>query len=628
VHVPLSESSQAKYIGKTIETDVIVSGKADAPQAIPSWIKLSCSSSEFCDNCPCRNDGQADYHVKADEPESLEWLYCRSYASRIKEELSLGARCRLNAEVLEYQNLEQVTLIPSLSNSKHADEGGYTTRRAYYIGHGIESNCNYRVRAIPTLHPRTKESVLLIDKASGTHDSLDGFSLSGDEFTKLKSVFTDEPLQTIKEVCEVLSRNHTHVKGRWEVHAAIDLVFHSIRDFVFADVQLPKGSIELLLFGDTRCGKGQVAEGLVSFYDLGQVVSGENASFMGLCGGAQKAGDNFQLSWGAIPINHGRLVIIDEFSGLKEDVIGRLSRVRSEGVAEINKGGINTRTRANTRLVWIANPRNGREVGSFSTGVAAIMDLIGTNEDVARFDLALVVQKGEVDVEEINRIDHEKYESKYTRELLRTVVLWAWSRKPEQIVFTQKCTEYTLGAAIELSQQFSATIPLIQGENVRFKIAKLAAAIAARCFSTEDGVSLVVKEKHAQLAVKLMHRFYSKPSMGYKQFSDIEIGTKVLTNQKDLDEFFKTWPDHMRSQLVDGLLSSDRFGVRELQDWCNVDGNIAKKFVGTFVRCNAVKQLANGNGLYVKKQAFITYLKEQKKNGQAKDSTKTNPRKS
>lgn len=609
--IPLSETSRAEYIGKTIKTSVIISGKADAPQAIPSRLKLSCATSEYCDACPCRNTGEADYFVRADEPESLEWLLTKDFVAQVKHELHLGKSCKLKAEIVEWQNIEQVTLIPSLSISKQSDEGGYSVRRGYYIGHGIESNNNYDITAVPTIHPRTKESVLLIDKAVGTYDSVAQFRLDDVDIQRLRKLFCDPPKKILKDVAAMLAANVTHIYGRPDVHIAVDLVFHSAADFTFGDTRLPKGSMELLIFGDTRCGKGQIAEGLTRFYDLGQVVSGENASFMGLCGGAQKAGDSFQLSWGVIPINHGRLVVVDEFSGLAEDVLGRLSRVRSEGIAEINKGGINTRTRANARLIWIANPLKGREVASYSNGVTAIMDLIGTNEDVARFDLALVVQKGEVDISEINALNHKTIESKYTKEDLRKVVLWAWSRRPEHVVFTRQATEFILRASNELAELYSATIPLVQGENARFKIAKMAAAIAARCFATEDGVFLKVTEEHASLAVAIMRKFYSKPSMGYRQFSAIELGTKTLVEVHLLDDFFKTWDEITKRQLVDGLLTTDRFGVREIQDWCDTDAMVAKKFAGLFVRCQATKQLAQG--LYVKKPAFIKYLKKIKR---------------
>ena len=610
--IPLSETSRAEFIGKSVKTSLIVSGKADAPQAIPQRLKLTCRTDEYCANCPCKITGEADYFVEANDPNSLEWLYIRDYASQVKRETNLAKSCKMSADVIEWQNLEQVICIPSLSISKSADDGNYSTRRGYFIGHGIESNANYEVTCVPTVHPKTKESVLLIENAVGTYDSIDSFQLTDNDIKRLKEIFCDDPKQTLNDVASMLANNHTKIYGRNDVHIAVDLAFHSPRDFTFADTVLPKGSIELLLFGDTRCGKGQIAEGLVRYYDLGAVVSGENASFMGLCGGAQKAGDSFTLSWGAIPINNGRLVVIDEFSGLSEDVLGRLSRVRSEGIAEINKGGINSRTRANARMVWVANPNKGREVASYANGVTAIMELVKTNEDVARFDLAVVVQKGEVDVATINQASHAKLESKYTQQDLRKVVLWVWSRKAEQVIFTSQAVSYILKAANRLAGMYSPIIPLIQGENARFKIAKIAAAIAGRCFSTPDGSLLKVEEIHAKLAVQIINHFYSKPSMGYRQFSEVEIDTGQLSEVDSLKQFFLQFHDKTTIKLIiDGLMSAAKFGVREMQDWCDVDATIAKKFIGLFVRCQAARQLSQG--LYIKKPAFIYFLKSLKK---------------
>lgn len=608
--IPLAQTSQAEFIGKKVKTKVLINGIAQSPQAIPHHIEHWCTSGG-CDQCPTKDGMVGEYFVAPDDPSVVDWLYAKSYANQIKREMGLGKNCPMQCTVKEWQTLEGVTMIPSLSVNNSDYKDSYVVRQGYVLGHGTESNQNYEVEAMPVIHPRTRESLLVVDRLKSSYDSISGFNLANSELEELQELFSDDPKTIIRDICRLHAFNHTHIYKRFDLHAAVDLAFHSPRDFSFAGVRLPKGSIELLLFGDTRCGKGQVAEGLVRFYDLGEVVSGENASLMGLAGGASKVGDQFRLTWGSIPLNHGRLVVVDEFSGLNSDVLGKLSRIRSEGIAELNKGGINSSTRANARLIWVANPKKGRALAEHSSGVSAIMDLVGADEDVARFDLAVVVQKGEVDVEEINQNVQQEVVSKYGREQLRKVVLWCWSRKPEHVVFTRRATRAILRGATDLAARYSSTIPLIQGENARFKIAKVAAAVAGRVFSTPDGVLLKVTEAHCRIAIELIRKFYDKPSMGYRTFSEIEGGTSNLTNREELDEFFRQFPKVDRGLLVDGLLSLDVFGVREVQDWCTVDGNIAKKFTGLFVRCQAVKQVRGGN--YVKKPSFIKYLKRLKK---------------
>lgn len=608
--IPLAETSRAEHINKRIRTEVLINGIHHSPQAIPHHMRFACTG-EACEKCPCRNGEAEDYFVAPDDPQLLEWLYARDHGRQIRKEMGLPSRCQMHVTVKEWMTVEGVTMIPSLSNRKSTDESGYVVRQGFVLGHGTETNQNYSIEAMPVVHPRTKESTLIVDKMSNTYDSISGFELTDDEITKLKELFCDDPKKIIKDICQAFSYNVTHIYRRFDIHAAVDLTFHSPRDFSFGGVPLPKGSIELLLFGDTRCGKGQVAEGLVRFYDLGEVVSGENASLMGLAGGASKVGDSFRLTWGAIPLNHGRLVVIDEFSGLNADVLGKLSRIRSEGIAELNKGGINASTNSNTRLIWVANPAKGKAMAEHGSGVSAILELVGAGEDIARFDIAVTVQKGEVDVLEINQRIHDTIPTKYDREWLRKVVLWVWSRKSDHVVFTGAATETVLAGAIELSQRYSATIPLIQGENARFKIAKLSAAVAGRCFSTPDGQLLMVKERHAELAIELFKHFYDKPSMGYRTFSEIEGGTAKLINTDELADFWRMFNKADKRLLVDGLLSLDTFGVREIQDWCSVEAGIAKRFAGTFVRCQAVRQVRGGN--YVKKPAFTDYLKRLRK---------------
>ena len=484
--VPLERTSEAKFIGKALNTDVLVNGKHKAPFTIPRHVEFSCSTIDKCPNCPASGPtGSAEHFIHSDDPNLLLWLK-GDPAKLIKQEYGLKSSCPVRATVTEYQNVEQVSLIPALSTSRSDDAGRYCERVGFYLGHGIEANQQYRITATPSVLPRTNESCLVVSKTSSTYDSIDNYHMPDDEVLRLRGLFNKKPAAVLRDVATMMAHNVTKIYDREDLHIAVDLTFHGPSSFSFAGVPLPKGSIELLLFGDTRCGKGQVAEGISRFYDLGKVVSGESASFMGILGGAKKVGGDFQLVWGAIPINNRRLVIVDEFSGLSNQELGRLSRIRSEGIAELNKAGISAHTEANARLIWIANPKKGRPVSDFASGAQGIMDLIGAAEDVARFDLAVVVQKDEVDAALINR-QHRQIQSDYTQADLRKVLLWLWSRKSEHIIFTREATDYILRVSNTLAGRYTSSIPLVQGENIRFKVAKLAAAVAGRCFSTSDG---------------------------------------------------------------------------------------------------------------------------------------------
>lgn len=604
--LPLAAVSDAKFLGTDVICDVLVNGKHRSPFNIPKRVEFSCTKEEKCDACPTNTlTGTAEHFITQDDENLLNWLINKPKTA-LRSEYEMSPRCPVKVRVTEWQTVEAITMIPSLSISSSDDADKYCQRTGYYLGHGIETNQPYRITATPTVAPRTNESVLLVKDTENTYDSLEGFKLSDDEVERLKGLTSMPPGKLLRSVADMFAHNVTKIYDRWDLHAAVDLAFHSVSDFSFAGTQLPKGSIELLLFGDTRCGKGQVAEGLAKFYDLGSVVSGESSSFMGLLGGASKVGDSFQLVWGAIPINNRRLVIIDEFSGLGSAEMGKLSRIRSEGIAELNKGGIHASTRANARLIWIANPRGGKPVSSFSSGASAILDLVKAQEDVARFDLAFVVQRDEVDSSIINTI-HREISTAFERVDLRKLLLWTWSRKPEQVYFTDEATSFILQNAQRLAERYSSTVPLVQAENVRFKVAKLAAALAARTFSTDDGVNLKVTKQHASVAIKFLRHCYDKPSMGYRVHSALERDAGKLTSKTELIQWVDQFDEHTRSMLINGLLETDKISRSDIEDWTDHPPERCKKHLGLLVRWHALKPL--GRGIYEKRSAFIKLLK-------------------
>lgn len=619
IPLALADTSKAEYAHKKVRTKVLVSGKNRSPFVIPEKLELECIPGDegYCTNCPCsEGSGRGVFVVHTDDPLFLQWLYAKS-SSRlglIRQSLNLPKKCNLSCEVVESQNVEGIRLVPALTGSTENNEGSYCERYGFYLGHGLDGNTQYSCTAIPSSHPKTNESVLLIGDVTRSSDSITNFALDKEQVSRLRTIFEEKPVKLLERIGRVLSRNVTKIIGRPDLHTAVDLCYHSPLSFTFNGTTITKGTMELLLLGDTRCGKGQVAEGINRYYDLGAVVSGENCSFMGLVGGAQKTPDgSWMVTWGAFPLNHGRLVIVDEFSGLANDVLSRTSRVRSEGIAELDKAGLHAKTTSNTRTIWIANPNKGKEIRQHNTGVEAILELVATQEDVARFDLALIVAKGEVSTKRINKASLAPVKTKFTREVLRSVVLWAWSRKPEHISFTSAATDYILRASNRLARTYCSTIPLVQGENIRFKLAKLAASVAARCFSTPDGIYLSITRAHAKLAVSILRGFYDKPSMGYNTYSQAQFAKRDLTNKDDLKNLIKQFDHATRGILIDGLLEVFQFTANDMADWTDSDLGIARKYCTMLVRCNAVKKVYRSNNQYQKRPAFTDWLNRIKK---------------
>lgn len=618
--VPLDQASQAKWFNRRIQVDALISGKHTAPYLLPSKARVTCDQS--CDDCPLLRSGKSfkDVKLEGTDPKMLDMIdsaqekvhrMCIQAAG-----VKMTPSCKGKCEVLETLNIEKILLIPTLDSKTQQ----YVTRWCYYVGHGLKTNRAYRFEGTTTANPDDQQATHLFDDAKTVQDELDTFRMTP-ELGKQLEIFRPRNLKLMAHLMNIAdwqSRNITKIRERPDMHIAVDLVFHSLHSFNFCDEVIRRGMLDVLVVGDTRCGKGYIAENIVRYLGLGEVASGEMCSFAGLVGGLQQVGNNWIITWGAIPLNHGRMVIIDEASSLSEDNISKMSRMRSEGVCEINMIKRES-TQANTRLLWLSNSRDGQPITRRNYGVETIKSLIGANEDISRFDFAMTVATNEVPSEVINSEDEvdTSDSAKYPRDLCRALVLWAWSRRPDQVKFTPKAIKAIIRNAIEFGNEYSPTIPLVQAENIRIKLAKISAAVAARVFSADASYeTVIVKSEHVKCACSFLRMIYSKPSMAYDLYSRAAVNNNTMRdNSVQIAKIFGQI-DNVR-ETIDGLLVLNRITSDTLADYIG-DPLAAKALLSDLVKARCINRNESSN-YYMKNTAFSAWLRQYRKgirNGQ------------
>jgi len=614
IEVSLDQASKADWFGQRISIEALITGKDHAPYLLPKKFRVSCSDS--CDDCPIANSdkGFRDYDLELDNTIVLRMLDTPYDTTRRRLLNRIGItntqNCKGKVDYLKTFNVEHVMLIPTLdSESKE-----YVVRAAYYIGHGLRANKAYRFEGSMTNSPKDQHVIYLFDKAKPVQDEIETFELST-ELRKKLTIFRPKKisyLAKMQSIADWQSRNITKILDRPDLHMMIDLAFHSVPSFWFNKEFVHRGMLDVLVLGDTRCGKGYVTERLSKYYKLGEIASGDNCSFAGLVGGLQQLGNNWRITWGLLPLNHRRLVVIDEASSLETKEIGRLSRIRSEGVAEIVKI-IRETTQANTRIIWLANPRSGRSMATYNTGIEAVKELIGAVEDVSRFDAVLTVASNEVPSEVINApaIYDTKDKDKFPAELCQALILWAWSRSPSQITFTDKATTKIIEKSVEFGNTYSPVIPLVQAENIRIKIAKVSAAVAARVFSTDKSFEkLIITSKHVNCATEILKSFYNKPSMAYNLFSQTTAAASQVNEPKEVNNSIKMLSSDELA-TVTGLLEMHRINSDTLADYVG-DPATAKSLIGELVQHRCLARI-EGTGWYIKNAGFTKQLRKRQK---------------
>jgi len=598
-----------KYFGKPVSIKCIVSGKSiSAPYSIPRRVKISCAKDK---DKKCKGDGCIINISKIYEfgisDSLLRFIDIPDTAIYIviRDILKLG--CKFSYTIMDVQNIERLFIAAPTGKERNTNTSSFI---CYYLGYGIEVNTVYELSGWVMTDPKDQMTTCLFTKAKRLKTDVETFTITKEIKNKLKKFDVnrhnvEDIYHYLNALYESYARNITKIHDRFHLHAAIDIAFHSPLSFYFDKEYVHKGWMDIVIIGDTRCGKGYVAERLVKYFNVGETVSGDNASYAGLIVGLQKFGDHWTTSWGKIPMNDKGLVVIDEAGEIRSEDWAKLSRVRSEGIAEIVK--IHKQiTNARTRLICLMNPPM-KIIASYSYGIQALMDVIKAPEDIARFDYALVVSHDEVSVEDINQ-SRPEVKPFYTSDEEEMLIMWIWSRKPEQIKFTDEATKHVYKCAVKLANEYSFSIPLIQGENVRIKLAKVAVALAGRLYNHREDI-LIVDKLHVECAHVFFNLMYGQASSGYRDMSRMQKTIDVGANSEDIknmEKYFSTYKDNGR--LFKVLLTNNVFTVTDLVESLNLPKEFIHELISKMIHHNLI--IKKYSGQYIKLPAFTAFLKK------------------
>lgn len=534
IEVHLADSALAEYQGKRIRVPVMVSGKDSTPYVCPRVVTCTCKSADTEDSKKCNkctlplHAGELTYTFSSSTRNLMKLIQCsdKVQMDTIKSIVGINPKCdSVDVNITESMTMEELRLIPKAeANFGFTTEHDYVVRTGFFVGNSIKTNKRYSLIGHMYPSPYNQYSGYVFDKAIPEKDIISSFEVT-EETEELLKLFQCAPGQSIqkkfKEIHTDLERNVTYVWERSDVAFAVDLIYHTVLNFYFQGQFVKRGWGELLIIGDSGQAKTTLVERLMHHYSVGELYSGESSKRTGLVYSIQQNNKRWFLVWGAFPLNDGGLVTIDELSGISEEDLAVMSDVRSSGLAKVS-GVITAETTARTRAIYISNPRNGRQINSETYGVNAVLKLFGKAEDVRRLDMAMSVASGDIDASLINK-DITKIAEvphRYTSEACKTRVLWAWSRRPDDIEFTPEATEAILTKATEMGSMYTSKIPIVEAADQRIKIARLAVAAACCVVSTDETFTkVIVKPEHVYFVVDFMNKLYSTKSFGYDKLS-------------------------------------------------------------------------------------------------------------
>lgn len=526
-YVSLVEATAPAYVGNHVRSNIQVVATSEAAYLCAAHIK-AIRLDEAEDPSEMQRGEMYEWILTPDNIEDVLHITDNSFteATIYKNYARLTRTSQykhIRYIVEEYATLYKSTVTDMLETKDAATVPMEFT--CYTLNERLLSGTKYLAVYKLAPHPyRGQQLTMLCHHTESALDSVSQFRVNKETIPLLKAFQSEDPIPQRMHRFSEKFKGILNYNGNNQLIEIIDLAFHTPIKFHFGRYEDVRGYLETLIIGESRVGKSSTADAMRETYGLGTFVSlaGNAATIAGLVGGSNKVNGNMQTRAGVIPQNHRGLIIFEELSKSKQEVLGELTDIRSSNEVRITRVAGTLTLPAFVRMITLSNTSTAagftRAVDSYPNGIAITTELIGTAEDVARYDIIYILSE-----RANNPIDPRwTPDDPFTLEEYRARIRWVWSRTPEQIMFTDTAMQEVVDQSNRLVKEYDSHIKIFGTESWK-KICRLAIAAAGLTVSTDETYTTIqVTKAHVTYAAKTLESLYDNTTFRFKEYCEAE----------------------------------------------------------------------------------------------------------
>ena len=583
--ITLLEASKPQYINRVVQSNVQVVATFEKAMPVPTTIYAK----------KINTSGDAKYNqmlVGEERTWELSENTCQDVLKLVdnnftEEQIRLNIRELLGISKYERDVKVEKPTKDTVYQCNVTDLFEATTKdiatiefTAYVLKKRLESGRKYLITYKLVPHPyKGQQLVMVILDVEEASDSISNFHITDevkknlDKFRELEGTVPERINKLTEMVKAFIGYN-----GYNKLIEAVDLSYHTVLEFNFGTFKNVRGYLDTLIVAESRVGKSSTAEALQRLYGLGAFTSlaGNSATIPGIIGGSTKVNGNYQTRAGLIPMNHRGLVIFEELAKCNSNLVRELTDIRSSNQVRIARvSGVLTLP-ALVRMITLTNVRNTgskiKPINSYPNGIDILVDLIGSPEDIARYDLMLILG------DQGNKIVDPFWEpvTPFEPEAYQTRIRWVWSRTIDQIIIDKEVGKHILDRCNELNKTYDSHIKIF-GTEAWKKVARLAIAMAGYLVSTDASYEkIIVTKEHVDAAVEYLIDCYDNPTFKLKEYVKMEQLYNTIDDEgvKLLQELYNQNPSIMLQ--LERLSSTNK---QNLMAATGLDSELYNKFM-------------------------------------------------
>jgi len=464
-----------------------------------------------------------------------------------------------NSGFMDYSILFVRDLLLRWGEGDRFDERAYKPRCVYLINQKLPHAKKVTISGVVMLDSRNNDIVLIADEICPFEDDITRFVIDEEK----RRVWDDEfrgKKDLRRQIAPHIVGERRDIAKKWT-----NRVLHSVAEIPDIDGVLKRGALLGAFYGDSTTGKSEIAKDMTDLGNcqkpLGETVIIETGGRTGILYTIDH--DRGALIWGTLVVNDLGFVVIDGLQKMHPEEIGELRETLRIQMCKVRRS-LSGDALARVRIITCFNPN--KPMDSYLYPCMGIVDSRVFTEppDIARWDFFIPFCVGDV---ESNLITHrEVKERPYPEDKYRSHIIWAWTRRPEDIVYEDDAKKRIMDLSSYFIETYSSpNIPIIRPD-FRDVLCRISVAVACEQHSTDDThEKVIVKREHVEEAARdyeellelLGIRNYKLEEDGKRNITDNEF-TQMCSELGDVE-----WQilNEVKIEPVSSTVLSDKIGI-------------------------------------------------------------------